>query len=87
MNPLPLQPPRSFSGVTVRTKTDVEALAEAIERFAVAGKIAVWCVVELLPLLKQPHWDAYARDAGIPSPSPPTVERAIELFKKRIGYV
>lgn len=68
-------------------KSDSEALAESIERFAVAGKIATWCVVELLPLLKPHHWNAYARDARIPAPSPATIDEAVRLFRERIGYV
>ncbi len=79
--------PRAFSGVTIRTKTDVEALAESIERYAVAGHIAIWCVVPLLSLLKPHHWAAYARDASIPMPSRETIAAAIALFSEKIGYV
>lgn len=84
LSPLPV---RTFSGVTVREKTDAEALAESIERYAVEGQIALWQVVELLPLLKPHHWAAYARDAGIPHPAPVTILDAVERFKQRIGYV
>jgi hypothetical protein len=82
-----VQPIRTLSGVSVRFKTDAEALAESIERFAVGGRIAVWCVVELLPLLKPHHWAAYAADAGILPPSAETIAEAVRLFRERIGYV
>lgn len=70
----------------IRQKSDVEALAESIERFANEALIATWCVIELFPLLKPYHWAAYAKDAHIPHPSPETIEAAIRLFKTRIGY-
>lgn len=73
--------------MNVRLKTDAELLADSIERHALAGRIATWCVVELLPLLKPHHWAAYARDAQIPQPSPMTIAQAVQLFRERIGYV
>jgi hypothetical protein len=86
-SPYPDRTLRSFSGVVIRTKTNVELLAEAIATHSDEGRIANWCVIELLPQLKQHHWDAYAKSVGIESPTPATIALAVELYKQRIGYV
>jgi hypothetical protein len=86
-SPFPDPTPRSLSGVEIRTKTDVERLADAIHQHAMEGRIALWCVVELLYQLRPHHWAAYARTAGIPHPSPDTICLAVDLFKQQIGYI
>jgi hypothetical protein len=85
-----LAPQRSFSGVHCRQEGDfshhVEALAQAILRHAEDSKIATWCVVELLPLLKPFHWSAYAASAQIPAPSQIIIDAAIVRFRELIQY-
>ena len=86
-----LRAPRSLSGVHCRQEGDfahhVEALAQTILRLTEEeGRVANWCVVEIFPLLRQHHWDAYARLAGVCAPSPQVIAATVERYRELIQY-
>ncbi len=84
-----LYPPARPSGVMVRSEKeflwDVELLAQQILKSAFEGRLPDWCMIELLPLLQQVHWDAYAKEAGIASPSRPMIAATMHRFRQLIG--
>lgn len=86
----PAAPPRPLSGVSVRTEKDflwdVELLAQQILRSCNEGGLASWCMIQLFPLLQPFHWDAYAKLAGIDSPSRPLIAASIARFRQLIQY-
>lgn len=81
-----LYPPAS--GMVVRTEKeflwDVELLAQQILKSAFEGRLPGWCMIDLLPLLQQFHWDAYAKEAGVPSPSGPMIAATMTRFRQLI---
>jgi hypothetical protein len=66
--------------------TQVALLAQQILQLANESRIATWCVVELLPLLKPWHWSAYAKAAAIPQPSDQVIAEAQILYRRLIQY-
>jgi hypothetical protein len=79
------QPAYSFvSGVHIRTPdpAHVDALATTVLRLAFDSP---W-IVDLFPLLEPAHWNAYAREAGVPNPDQPTRKAARQLIRARVSY-
>jgi hypothetical protein len=89
--PSPSEAPPPSVTVTVEVSepvpAHVDSLVETIERLCRAGMGgSPWPVIDLFPLMRPVHWQAYAREAGVPHPDQATRRAVRAAYRAKHGY-